>query len=197
MATVRDLMQRDVVTVGPETTVRELTRILSEGGISGVPVVTDAGEVLGVVSTSDVVRLASEEREAGMTLTGLGQWTPMAVSAMETEAEDFDGGGDGFGYEADEAASADALSAYFLPEDSPIMAPDWSRSPDAGPMDEMTVSDIMTPVTFSLEAEADVRELSDFLVRGRIHRAVVIEDGRLLGIVTTMDVLRALAKGTI
>lgn len=193
MPTVRDLMQRDVVTVGPEVTVRELTRILSEGGISGVPVVTDAGEVLGVVSTSDVVRLASEEREAGMTLTGLGQWSPMSLAAMETEAEDFDGNGyPPDGYEADES---DALSAFFLPEDSPIMAPDWSRSPDAGPMDEMTVSDIMTPVAFSLPAGADVRELSNFLVRGRIHRAVVVEDGRLQGIVTTMDVLRALSEG--
>ena len=117
----------------------------------------------------------------------------MSLAAMETEAEDFDGNGyPGDGYEADES---NALSAFFLPEDSPIMAPDWSRSPDAGPMDEMTVSDIMTPVTFSLPAGADVRELSNFLVRGRIHRAVVVEDGRLQGIVTTMDVLRALSEG--
>lgn len=187
MSTVRDLMQTDVITVSPETSVRELTRILAESGISGVPVVTDAGEVLGVVSSSDVVRLASEERESGMTLSGLGQWTPMSVAAMETEAEDFDG----------EAEQGDDLGAYFLPEDAPTLAPDWSRAPDAGPMDELTVSDIMTPVTFSVAGSASARELAEFLVRGRIHRAVVVEDGRLQGIVSTMDVLRAFADGAL
>jgi CBS domain-containing protein len=60
-------------------------------------------------------------------------------------------------------------------------------------MDELSVSDIMTPVTFTLPVTASARDLADFLVRGRIHRAVVVEDGRLQGIVTTMDILRALA----
>jgi CBS domain-containing protein len=31
-------------------------------------------------------------------------------------------------------------------------------------------------------------------VRGRIHRAVVVEQGRLVGIVTSADVLRAVAQ---
>jgi CBS domain-containing protein len=42
-----------------------------------------------------------------------------------------------------------------------------------------------------------VKELADFLIRGRIHRAVVVEGERLVGIVTTMDVLRALAEDRI
>ena len=62
-------------------------------------------------------------------------------------------------------------------------------------MDSVAVADIMTPVAFSVRPGDTVKELADFLVRGRIHRAVVVEDARLLGIVTSGDVLRAVADG--
>lgn len=176
MLTVRDLMQTEVVTISPEATVRELTRLLADAGISGVPVVGAAGTVLGVVSSSDVVRLAAEERETGL-VRREGRWSP-GITLAERDPED------------DEA---DPLSDYFLPEDSPLIAADWAGAGQEGPLDELTVSDIMTPVTFTLPVTTSARELADFLVRGRIHRAVVVEDGRLQGIVTTMDVLRAVA----
>jgi hypothetical protein len=38
-----------------------------------------------------------------------------------------------------------------------------------------------------------VWELADFLVRGRIHRALVVEEDRLVGIVTAFDVMRVMA----
>lgn len=178
MLTVRDIMQTEVVTIGPEATVRELTRILADGGISGVPVVGSSGDVLGVVSSSDIVRLAAEEREAGQ--ISPGHWSALPLGAPGSDPED------------DED---DPLGAYFLPEDTPLLRPEWGAAPDDGPMDELTVSDIMTPVTFTLPVTASVTDLAGFLVRGRIHRAVVVDDGRLQGIVTTMDVLRALADG--
>ena len=53
--TVRDIMQADVVTVGPNTTVRELAVTLAEHKISGVPVVDQRGKVLGMVSEADVI----------------------------------------------------------------------------------------------------------------------------------------------
>ena len=53
--TVRDIMQGDVITVRPDATVRELAAILAKHKISGVPVVDDTGEVLGMVSESDVI----------------------------------------------------------------------------------------------------------------------------------------------
>ena len=52
----------------------------------------------------------------------------------------------------------------------------------------------MTPVPFSVEPEMPLSELCELLVRGRIHRAVVVEKGQLLGIVTSVDVLRAVAE---
>lgn len=55
MPKVADVMTRDVITVTPETTLRELAKILSEKNINGVPVVDKDGRVLGVVCESDLV----------------------------------------------------------------------------------------------------------------------------------------------
>lgn len=60
--TARDLMTPDVVTVPPETPVMAMARLLSDRGISAVPVVDAAGAVLGIVTEADLVRrLAGEE----------------------------------------------------------------------------------------------------------------------------------------
>ncbi len=55
MSKVSDVMSRDVITVRPETSLRELAEILSAKNINGVPVVDDDGDVIGVVSESDLV----------------------------------------------------------------------------------------------------------------------------------------------
>jgi CBS domain-containing protein len=54
----------------------------------------------------------------------------------------------------------------------------------------------MTPANFHIHPDRDLRELAAFLLRGRIHRALVMEDHRLLGIVTTVDLLRSMAEST-
>lgn len=176
---VRDIMRSQVVTAPPELSVRELTRILADQGITGVPVVTPSGEVLGVVSATDVVRLAAEASEVSVTGT---RWIPVSTADSTTDPED---------------DQVDPYSDYFLPEDAPVVRPEWAAAGMDGPMDRLTVSDIMTPVTFSVEPGTSLRELADFLVRGRIHRALVLDDGRLEGIVTTMDVLQAVAEGNL
>lgn len=52
----------------------------------------------------------------------------------------------------------------------------------------------MTPATFSVRPEASLAQLARFLVRGGIHRALVLEGSTLAGIVTPMDVVRVLAR---
>jgi len=52
---VRDIMQTEVITVGPDTSVRELADLLAEKKISGVPVVDGQGNLLGVVSEADII----------------------------------------------------------------------------------------------------------------------------------------------
>jgi len=53
MLTVRDVMTRPVRTVGPDTPLKDVARLLIESGISGVPVVDASGAVLGIVSEAD------------------------------------------------------------------------------------------------------------------------------------------------
>ncbi len=52
---VAEVMTRGVVAVRPETPLKDVAALMVEKGISGVPVVDDAGAVLGVVSEADFV----------------------------------------------------------------------------------------------------------------------------------------------
>lgn len=53
MVRVYDLMSRDVVTVRPDTPLKQVARLLVEHAISGLPVVDARNVVVGVVSESD------------------------------------------------------------------------------------------------------------------------------------------------
>lgn len=51
----RDIMEPAVITVGPQTTIKELADILLENKISGVPVVDEEGNILGIVTEGDLL----------------------------------------------------------------------------------------------------------------------------------------------
>jgi CBS domain-containing protein len=57
---VADVMTTQVLTVQPETTLKEVAELLGSRGISGAPVVDASGLVIGVVSEADI--LAKERR---------------------------------------------------------------------------------------------------------------------------------------
>lgn len=50
---VKELMTTEVVSVAPETPLKEVARLLSDRGIGGAPVVDENGHVVGVISESD------------------------------------------------------------------------------------------------------------------------------------------------
>lgn len=50
-----DVMTKQVLTVKPHASVREVAALLSEHGISGVPVIEDNGRVVGIVSEGDLL----------------------------------------------------------------------------------------------------------------------------------------------
>jgi CBS domain-containing protein len=53
---VRDVMTIDVVTVNEYDTVREAAKILAECNISGAPVLDAEGELVGILTESDILR---------------------------------------------------------------------------------------------------------------------------------------------
>jgi len=50
------IMTRNVITVTPHTTIQDAANIMLRGHISGLPVVDDAGQLVGIVSESDFLR---------------------------------------------------------------------------------------------------------------------------------------------
>lgn len=52
---VSDIMRRDVVTVTPQTSLRDLAHLLAERQISGAPVVDPDGVVVGIISEADLL----------------------------------------------------------------------------------------------------------------------------------------------
>ena len=61
--TARDVMQSHVITLGPDTPLADAQRLFVEEGISGCPVVDDRGTVVGVLTSTDLLRAVDEERD--------------------------------------------------------------------------------------------------------------------------------------
>ncbi len=58
------------------------------------------------------------------------------------------------------------------------------------------VEDVMTPAVFAVRSSDSVRETARRMVETGSHRMLVVgSEGKLVGIVTTMDVLKALVHG--
>jgi CBS domain-containing protein len=55
MLTAADVMTTEVITVTPETPVRDIAALLREKRISGVPVVSSDNTVVGIVSEGDLI----------------------------------------------------------------------------------------------------------------------------------------------
>ncbi|MHB8873868.1 MAG: CBS domain-containing protein [Myxococcaceae bacterium] len=62
--TVFQIMSRDVICLTPDMTVETLRETLLQNGISGAPVVDEAGKPVGIITTIDVVR---DQHERGDT----------------------------------------------------------------------------------------------------------------------------------
>ncbi len=57
--TAKDIMTRDVTTVKSDTSIEELSKSLTDNRISGVPVVSDDGKLVGIVTEKDLIRQIS------------------------------------------------------------------------------------------------------------------------------------------
>jgi predicted transcriptional regulator len=90
------------------------------------------------------------------------------------------------------AAPADdeQTPAYFLGEAAQTDASDTLQRLQEHP--QTTVHDIMMPAVFTIEADASIHEVADRMVRGQLHRLLVVRPGTkrdVVGIVTTLDLL--------
>ncbi len=60
---LRDLMTRDVITIGPDASLKEAARRMIEASVSGLPVTGDDGALLGVITEADFVATEADRRQ--------------------------------------------------------------------------------------------------------------------------------------
>ena len=85
-----DVMTPDVITVDPDTSVQAVAKLLSESGISGVPVVDAADQLVGIVSEGDLlhrVETGTERRPERLTGRRHSWWLDTIVSDEELDRD--------------------------------------------------------------------------------------------------------------
>lgn len=177
MLTVRDVMTQDVLTLSAQTSLRDAAEELTARRVSGAPVVA-GGKVIGTISASDILAFESTmpgvptEREAddGL-LDDQVDWT----DESEPPASYFT--------ELWEDAGAE-VSARF----QSIDGPEWDV------LGEHTVGEAMSAQVISIPPSAPVYQAAEYIQNAMVHRVLVIEHDQLIGIVTTMDITRAVAN---
>jgi CBS domain-containing protein len=172
---LRDLMQRDVLAVAPDLTLRELVELFAEQEVSGAPVIS-GGKVVGVVSTTDIYDL--REDVAGLAPRGRGSPDDGEVVGRRS--------GEPLGLFADEWEPSDVDAQAWLRA---------TRDQDWDILDAYTVAEIMTRDVVSQPSNTTVKKAARYMLEAGIHRVLVIDGGVLQGIVTTTDIVRAVAQG--
>jgi CBS domain-containing protein len=153
-ACARDVMKTPVITVFAGASLLDAYRLFVEEEIHGAPVVDADGRVVGVVSSRDLLRAASEEHDS-------------VVS-----------------------------EAHYYRDLLEFSGPDWASGP-ADFQDRLaarTVGEIMTVGTFAVGPDTPVSEVARRLRQHAFHRVLVADGGRLLGIVSTFDLIELLEK---
>lgn len=80
---VKDIMTPTVFSVGADAGVGEIAEILMEKKISAVPVLGDAGELLGIVSEGDLIRRLSDDADEDR------PWWVLKMTSGADEAREF------------------------------------------------------------------------------------------------------------
>ncbi len=178
MLNVRDLMSTHLVTISPELTLRDTVELLANQHIGGAPVVA-SGRVVGVLSASDV--LAFEAATPGVP-TARPEQVEWELEAPEEWEEGAEAPG-AFFSEMWTDAGADVSERL-----EELQGPEWDV------LQEHTVAEAMTRSVYAVRPDMNVVEAARYMVDRSIHRALVMEKGNLVGILTTTDIMRAVAE---
>jgi CBS domain-containing protein len=148
-----DVMTINVITVGADTSVQAVAKLLSEKGISGVPVVDAADQLIGIVSEGDLlhrVETGTEHRSDREASRRRSWWLDRSGSAQE-------------------------------------LARDYLKSHGR------KAEDVMTREVISVTETTELADVATLLETKRIKRVPVVRDGKLVGIVSRANLVRALA----
>lgn len=63
--------------------------------------------------------------------------------------------------------------------------------------EETTVRDLMTMGPLTVSPEAEVREAAQQMLYGDVHRLFVVDGEQVVGVISTTDIMRAVAAGRV
>jgi predicted transcriptional regulator len=149
----KDVMNPRVISVPAGWTVEELSQFLIDKAITGAPVKDETGNLIGVVSLTDIVRYDSL----------------VEIDLRADVPHDF------YMHGWEDRLSPEELSSFHV-EEKP----------------QTTVRNIMTPMLFKVDEDTSLQEVADTMIGGRVHRLLVTREGKVVGIVTTMDLLKVI-----
>ncbi len=147
----KDIMNTDVLSVRDDMTVQELAGFLTEREILGAPVVDSEGEVVGVVSCTDIAQNTTTE----------------ATMLLEKSTPGF------YAHGWENKLDPDEMVGLHVEEN-----------------ESLPVREIMTPTIYTVPEDTPISDIAKAMVAGRIHRLLVTRGSRLVGIITTLDMLK-------
>ena len=150
----KDIMNTEVMSVRDDLTVQELATFLTEREILGAPVVDSSGEVVGVVSCTDIAQSATEGNRV----------------IWDRSNPDF--------YEQGWEGKVDPEEIRDLPIENK----------------SLPVREIMTPTIYTVPEDTPLSDIAKAMVAGRIHRLLVTRGHQLVGIITTLDMLKVFSS---
>ncbi|HEY7471271.1 MAG TPA: CBS domain-containing protein [Gemmatimonadota bacterium] len=165
-------MTREVVTVGAGATLREAIGILRAENVNGAPAIQN-GQVVGVISVSDILDFEVNGPTAPPDSEGDVQWRILEDEESDDVPSFYGGAWDDVGIA--ERFGIDGAHEWDL-------------------LGEHVVGDVMTRGLFSLPPETPLDEAGTYMMRRGIHRVLVMEGKRLLGIASASDFVRAVAE---
>ena len=183
MLRLRDIMTTDVIAVTPQTSMLSAMQLFAARHVTGAPVL-EGSRVVGVVSVTDLMEFGGFEASADERV-GEGiepqQWGRAAL------LDDVERGNESVSALMEDLLSA--TSSDFL---------DDQRDEDATEAEalaEHEVGEVMTRRILALPPDESAANAAKLMQRAQIHRVLVMERNRLVGIVTTTDIARAVADG--
>lgn len=201
--TVADLMSAPILTIGPSATVEDAVRKMVAAGISSLLVTEDGGGARGIVTKRDIVlKVAAREldpravtvdrimsspvRTIGAELTLEECSSRMASAGMRRFPVDRQGEVVGIISDSDILAAVSA-HRWIGGRRGPTlaMAADVMRPP-RGDRPPSSIGAV-TP-------ELSIWECAERLAQAGVHELSVVQDGRIIGVVSKADIVRAIEE---
>lgn len=184
---VREQMTTDVIVLAPGDSLRHAAQVFSEEHIGGAPVTSNGqpgGKVVGVISMTDLLTFEADHPE------GFGD--PPYPDRQQDELDRFPAGPN------PPMPDPEDLAAYFTEAWSDNGEPLFDRigeaAQDSTPLSEHTVSEAMTYSVIAVGPDDSLQEAARQLLENDVHRALVMNDSKLVGLLTSTDLLSVLSE---